>query len=225
LEVAPIIAKGIRVMPIICDYPDWWVSLSLDGYGSHVNIAEANQIFTDHKIWIVKEEADSSQTNQAYDQLQAKRDKARMRPLVDLVSKHCGVINQFQLIAIMIHALKKGQPEDWITSFISVNMHPKYRLPFGDWMQKIVSCIQTSDAAFKKELGSMTIFDAMPTFWKAWTPVMREEVVAKIDALTNTSQAPLQGQSDTSHEDCRTQGAARIYFDNGVRCWRYGVRR
>ena len=128
-------------MPVIRDHPDWWVTLSLDGYGSHVNLAPANQIFTDHLIWIVKEEADSSQTNQAYDQLQAKRDKARMRPLVDLVAKHVGVIHQFQLIAIMIQALKKGQPEDWIKAFISVNMHPKHCLPFDAWLRKIASCL------------------------------------------------------------------------------------
>jgi hypothetical protein len=53
----------------------------------------------------------SSQTNQTYNQLQAKCDKARMQPLVDLVAKHVGVINQFQLIAIMLaQALKKDQP-------------------------------------------------------------------------------------------------------------------
>jgi hypothetical protein len=124
-------------MPVIRDHPDWRVTLSLDGYGSHVNLAIANQIFTGNLIWIVKEEVDSSQTNQACNQLQAKRDKARMRPLVDLVAKHVGVIHQFQLIAIMVQALKnaimvqalkKGQPEDWINSFISINMHPKHRL-------------------------------------------------------------------------------------------------
>ena len=60
LELAPIIAKGIREMPVIRNHPDWWVTLSLDGYGSHMNLASANQIFTDHLIWIVKEEADSS---------------------------------------------------------------------------------------------------------------------------------------------------------------------
>jgi hypothetical protein len=190
LELAPIIlAKGIREMPVIRYHPDWWVTLSLDGYGSHVNLDIANQIFTDHLlIWIVKEEADSFQTNQAYDQLQAKRDKARMRPLVDLVAKHVGVIHQFQLIAIMAQqALKKGQPEDWINYFISVNMHPKHRLPFDAWLRMIASCLQTLDAVFKTELGSMTIFDAMLNFWKAWTSELREEVVCNIAVLTKAS--------------------------------------
>jgi hypothetical protein len=33
----------------------------------------------------------------------------------------------------------------------------------------------------------MTFFDAMPNFWKAWTPELREEVVCKIDVLTKAS--------------------------------------
>jgi hypothetical protein len=64
-----------------------------------------------------------------------------MRPLLDLVAKHVSVIHQFQLIAIMIQALKKGQPEDWIKAFISVNMHPKHCLPFDAWLRKIASCL------------------------------------------------------------------------------------
>jgi hypothetical protein len=80
--------------------------------------------------------------NQAYHQLKAKRDKAKMQPLVDLVAKYCGVIDQFQLTAIMVQALNQGQPEDWINSFISVNMYPKHHLPFQDWLlRKIASCI------------------------------------------------------------------------------------
>jgi hypothetical protein len=46
------------------------------------------------------------------------------------------------------------------------------------------------DAAFETELGSMTIFDAMPNFWKAWTPELQEEVVRKIDGLTKASLDP-----------------------------------
>jgi hypothetical protein len=83
----------------------------------------------------------------------------------------------------MVVALKESKPDDWIDSFISLNMHPKHCLPFDDWLRKISSCIHTSDAAFKTELGSMTIFDAMPTFWRAWTPLFREEVIPKIDIL------------------------------------------
>ena len=65
-------------MPVIRDHPDWWVFLSLDGFGYHVSVDAANGNFTKLKIWIAKEETDTSQTCQAYDQLQAKKEKSRM---------------------------------------------------------------------------------------------------------------------------------------------------
>ena len=114
LELSTITAKGIRAIPVIRDHPDWWVSLSLYGFGSHVNVDAANENFTKLKIWIMKEEADTSQTCQVYDQLQAKKEKSCMRPLVDLVASHCRVINQWQLIVICLQAPKKKKPKDWI---------------------------------------------------------------------------------------------------------------
>ena len=59
-------------MPVIRDHPYWWVYLSLYVFGSHVNVDAANENFTKLKIWVVKEEVDTSQTCQAYDQLQEK---------------------------------------------------------------------------------------------------------------------------------------------------------
>ena len=49
LELALVITKGIRAMPIICKHPYWWVSLDLDYYISRVNITAVMQIFTDQK--------------------------------------------------------------------------------------------------------------------------------------------------------------------------------
>ena len=49
--------------------------LSLDGYGSHVNTLNSLKTFAENKIFILKEEGDLSQTNQAYDQSKAKEDK------------------------------------------------------------------------------------------------------------------------------------------------------
>ena len=45
--------------------------LTLDGFGSHVNVNEAQKIFADNKILIAKE-GDSSHVNQPYDQIIAK---------------------------------------------------------------------------------------------------------------------------------------------------------
>ena len=52
-EIAPHLAAGIRKMPHICDHPEWWVVVSLDGFGSHVNVHEAQEAFFRHKILIL----------------------------------------------------------------------------------------------------------------------------------------------------------------------------
>ena len=38
IQLVPVICKGIRTMPVICDHPYWWVMLSLDEYYSHINM-------------------------------------------------------------------------------------------------------------------------------------------------------------------------------------------
>jgi hypothetical protein len=81
-KIAPVIADGIRAMPFIKDHPDWWVVMSLDGFSSHVNVDSAHKVFHDRKIFVVKEEGDTSHVNQAYDQSVAKADKASMRTIL-----------------------------------------------------------------------------------------------------------------------------------------------
>jgi hypothetical protein len=60
LEVTKKQVEGIRAMPVVCDNPDWWVLKVVDGFGSHVNVPEALQLYWDKKIILLKEEADSS---------------------------------------------------------------------------------------------------------------------------------------------------------------------
>jgi hypothetical protein len=75
-ESAELLAKGIRAMPVIRDHPTWWVILHLVGFKSHVMTYEAQKIFAEYRILVVKENAHSSQINQAFDQLVAKASKA-----------------------------------------------------------------------------------------------------------------------------------------------------
>lgn len=72
-RLVPGLCAGIREMPVIKDHPEWWVVLSMDGFGSHVNVNRAQQTFHDHRILVIKEEGDSSHVNQAYDQFVAKQ--------------------------------------------------------------------------------------------------------------------------------------------------------
>jgi hypothetical protein len=73
------LAKGIRAMPVIVDYPEFWLVLHLDGYKSHVMTYPAQAIFRRYRILVVKENSDSSQINQAYDQEPAKKGKGENR--------------------------------------------------------------------------------------------------------------------------------------------------
>jgi len=40
-EIVPLLAKAVRELPVIRDHKDWWVVVSLDGFGSHVRVTEA----------------------------------------------------------------------------------------------------------------------------------------------------------------------------------------
>ncbi len=74
LDIAPSLCKGIRSMRGICDHPTWWVVLSYDSYGSHLQ-NDALEVFAADKILVMKEEGDTSQVSQAYNQMVAMSDK------------------------------------------------------------------------------------------------------------------------------------------------------
>ena len=106
LEIVPLLCKGIRAILKVCEHLEWRFGLSLNGYGSHLK-EDALEIFADYHIMIVKEEGDSSQTNQAYDQRVAREDKRIISEKIDHLRAHNKrlVINQKYLIGIFIHAI------------------------------------------------------------------------------------------------------------------------
>ncbi|KAI2498520.1 hypothetical protein MHU86_15980 [Fragilaria crotonensis] len=188
-EIAPELAAGIRKMPHICEHPDWWVVVSLDGFGSHVNVHEAQQAFYDKKIMILKEEGDTSHLNQAYDQSVAKNDKAGMRMYLDLIRPHIGVrLDQWFLIGVAIEALKKIKASAWIESFKKVNLHPVHRVPFDVWLKKIDSTLSGGEFFASRT----SLFDAMPVMWKSMSVEDRHAVVSIIDSFYNDTA--LEGQ-------------------------------
>ena len=64
-------------MPVVKNYPDLWMAITLDGFGYNVE-GDALIVFVDHYILIVKEEGDTSQVCQAYDNEVAKSNKLHM---------------------------------------------------------------------------------------------------------------------------------------------------
>jgi hypothetical protein len=132
LDLVPDLCKGIRAMPVVCQHPDWWFTLLFDGFGSHLG-TEALKIFAEYKIQCTKEEGDSLDTNQAYNQLVAKADKRILREYLD---KACGriggIINQKVMIGLVIRSLSQVPSKTWVESFAAVNLHPDRRIPFEE---------------------------------------------------------------------------------------------
>ena len=65
-------------MPVIRDHPDWWVTMTLYGFESHIDVNKL-EVFTEFNIVVCKEEGDTLQVNQPYDQSVAKYDKLMIR--------------------------------------------------------------------------------------------------------------------------------------------------
>ena len=186
LTIVPKLCKAIRQMNVICEHPDWWVYLSLDGYGSHVNVTKALEIFAEHQILIVKEEGDTSHVNQAYDQFVAKEDKRHMHMQLNTVRRPLGhAMDQWILISIAINAQNLVEKETWIASFKRVNMHPKYRVPFDEWI-KILDTrgFLSAERYFTKRTS---LYDAMPACWKRLSVEHRHGVLSTIRNIYATT--------------------------------------
>jgi hypothetical protein len=140
------------------------VCLTLDGFKSHVNVDEALKKFASVKIRIVKEEAGTSHVNQPYDQQTAQADKRTSRQLLDMArTKVNGNIDQWKLIGILIVFINNLKKDVWMNSFIKVNLHPKHRVDYMKWVERISSHVITGESAYKRNTASM--YDAMPAFW------------------------------------------------------------
>lgn len=107
VQIASTIAEGIRSMEVIKAHPEWWVAMTLDGFSSHL-VPEALKIFANCKIEVIKEEGDTSQTNQLYDQAPAKQDKAKIGDYLSIYqSEFKTLVDQWTLVVICCKALAK----------------------------------------------------------------------------------------------------------------------
>ena len=112
IKLAPDIAKGIRMMPVIKDHPKWKVIVTLDGFSSHLVPVRDLEPFINALIEVVKEEGYTSQVNEAYDQSVAKEDKKVNGRAHDLVpsTQKLAVFNEATIVAVCIHALRNINP-------------------------------------------------------------------------------------------------------------------
>ena len=65
MKIAPHLCDGILAMEGIKNHPDWWIVLSLDGFGSHL-VVKSLEEFAKRKILAIKEEGNTPQVSQAY---------------------------------------------------------------------------------------------------------------------------------------------------------------
>ena len=166
-------------MEVVKDHPDWWMTVTCDGFGSHV-MDKANELFAKHKIQIVKEEGDTSQVNQSCDQDVAKKDKCYMRANLELVRRKLGKkVDQWSLIALAIHAQLRASKEDWRRSHARVNTQPSTRVHFKDWIKRLDDrgVLTSGEKFFTKRTSS---FDAMPACWVNLSVEQRHEVLSMI---------------------------------------------
>ena len=105
-------AKGIRAMPVIKDHPEWWVLDIMGGFVPHFMNPKALAIYWAHKIRQGKEEGNTSQVNQLYDQDPAKKDKVALRSGADMLRQAASVSNggvdQWGLVAVGFMAVRSG---------------------------------------------------------------------------------------------------------------------
>ena len=180
LELLSHLCKSIRGINVIKEHQHCWVLLSLGGFGSHVSVKRAHEIFAAHKILVMKEEADTSHVNQAYNQRVAKSEKMYMRSALQAVAPTVGrSMNQWILIAIAIDAQNVIKKEVWIDSFKKVNMHPHTRVSFDKWLEVLDKRGFLSAEQFFDNRNSL--YDAMPACWKKLTLDHRQEVIQIID--------------------------------------------
>ena len=145
------------------------------------------------------EEASISHFNQAYDQEQAKRDRAATRQLLDMARpKIKGRIDQWQLIAIISTALKNLPGDIWTRSFFSVNLHPHHRLSFEDWIQKIAPYVRTGETAYLRT-NEDSYYNAMPAVWKRMSEEKRRRVIAIIDDFVGAAPEGKSGWGEKAN--------------------------
>jgi len=175
--------KGIREMPVIRDHPDKWVVFSLDGFGSHLD-PSALEIFSEYKILVIKEEGDTSQVSQAYDQQVAKKDKQWARELLDTIKTYNKrVLDQFKLILIVNQGITEVEKGDaWRKSFVRVNMCPSKRVPFKVWLEKNAVNVESADKFFQARTSLM---DAMPAVWQHMSDGQRRQLCSLFDTFNN----------------------------------------
>ena len=93
--------------------------------------------FHEHNILVIKEEGDTSQVSQAYNQLVAKEDKKWVSGFLDIIKIYRKkVVNQWDVIIVISKGFNKvAKGKAWRTPFIMVNLCPLDLISFKDRLE------------------------------------------------------------------------------------------
>jgi hypothetical protein len=157
----------------------------VDGFGAHLINLEALTQRANAKILVLKEEADSSSYNQAYDKHAAKSDKRQQRNALttmrSMKGKGKNIFDQWDLVLCGTQAVRYSHrhPEVWIESFKSVNLHPRFQIPFSEWCKKLEPFMMAANSfdlfTQSKDVDEYTL---LPTFWQAMPTEEKKAAVA-----------------------------------------------
>ena len=99
-EMAPAFEKCLQDMYVVKNYPDLYMAITLDGFGSHLE-GYVYKVFAYYNILILKEDRDTSQVCQAYDNEVAKSNKRHHRDCLNVIRCDMPDIYQWTLIIVV----------------------------------------------------------------------------------------------------------------------------
>jgi hypothetical protein len=169
--------QGVPESLVVKDNPQWWMIKIFDGFGAHLTNLNVLEQHAEAKILSIKEVGDLSSYNQAYNKHVAKSDKLHQWCLLTFMhgvkNRNSNLIDRWDLIHCGVAAVQYTHcnPKVWISSFVSVNLHPMRMIPFADWCKKLEPFMQAADS-FNLITQSLEIdeYTLLPALWQAMLP-------------------------------------------------------
>ena len=221
LEMAPSIAGGIRKLDIIKDMPHWWALKIIDGFGAHTSSEQAMEIYSEHKILLLKEDADTSHACQMYDQKVAIDDKKSMRQSLAYL-RHSnklvkGTIDGWALIHVALAAVRELSPDSWIYSANKVNLKPSTRVAFDKWCERISHYLQGGEFSFKPEVVR-DVYTNLSPYWHGMEPAEKQAAVAIVTSHGNAySVACVKELMDKMHVPMTEMQNIRVAIELAIK--------
>ena len=104
--------------------------------------------------------------------------------------RNSNLIDQWDLIHCGIAAVRytRCNPNVWISSFVSVNLHPVRMIPFADWCKKLEPFMQAADSfnliTQSQEIDEYTL---LPALWQAMSPVDKKTAATIVQRFTDNA--------------------------------------